>query len=77
MSSEQRISTLTDARLAAIADRTAELKAQLFELECLRDRLGQALRQPEKHRNRTAVVGVGAKYPACTNCPTDISASRK
>jgi hypothetical protein len=47
MSSEQRISTLTDTRLAAIADRTAELKAQLFELECLRDRLGQALRQPE------------------------------
>jgi hypothetical protein len=41
---EQRITTLADTRLAAIADRTAKLKAQLFELECLREQVGQALR---------------------------------
>jgi hypothetical protein len=53
----QRISTLADWH-AVITDRTAKLEAQLFELECLRDRLGQALRQPKNRRNRTALAGV-------------------
>jgi hypothetical protein len=54
---EQRISTLAD-RHAVITDWTAKLEAQLFELECLRDRLGQALRQPKNRCYRTAAMGV-------------------
>jgi hypothetical protein len=44
----QRITTLTDIRLAAIADAAVNLKAQLFELECLREQVGQALRSAAK-----------------------------
>jgi hypothetical protein len=49
---EQRIATLTDIRLAAIADTAANLKAQLFELECLREQVGQALRSAAKSSQR-------------------------
>jgi hypothetical protein len=49
---KQRISTLADTRLAAIADRTAKLKAQLLELECLREQLGRAVRSPPKKSSR-------------------------
>jgi hypothetical protein len=48
---EQRITTLADSRLAAIADTSAKLKAQLFELECLREQVGQALRSGSSQPN--------------------------
>jgi hypothetical protein len=37
-----------DTRLAAITDSAANLKAQLFELERLREQVGKALRSAEK-----------------------------
>jgi hypothetical protein len=44
----QRITTLTDTRLAAVTDTAANLKAQLFELERLREQVGRALLSAEK-----------------------------
>jgi hypothetical protein len=49
---EQRITTLVDIRLAAIADRATNLKAQLFELERLRERVGKAVLSAEKSRKQ-------------------------
>jgi hypothetical protein len=43
MSPLQRITTLTDNRLAAITDTAANLKAQLFELERLRAQVEKVL----------------------------------
>jgi hypothetical protein len=45
---DQRFTCLTDTRLAAIAERAASLKAQLFELERLRERVGKAVLSAEK-----------------------------
>jgi hypothetical protein len=58
---EQRIITLTDTRLAAIADRTANLKAQLFELERLRQRVRKAVLSAEKSRHKQRVSCADAK----------------
>jgi 3'-phosphoadenosine 5'-phosphosulfate sulfotransferase (PAPS reductase)/FAD synthetase len=49
---EQRITTLADIRFAAIADRATNLKAQLFELERLRERVGKAVLSAEKSRKQ-------------------------
>jgi hypothetical protein len=58
---EQRITTLTDTRLAAIANRAANLKAQLFELERLRERVEKAVLSVEKSRHMQRVSFAGAK----------------
>jgi hypothetical protein len=47
---QQRISIFTDARLAVIAGTAANLKAQLFELERLREEVGKAVLSAEKSR---------------------------
>jgi hypothetical protein len=39
---QQRTTSVTDMRLAAIAATTADLKAQLSELEKLREQVGKA-----------------------------------
>jgi hypothetical protein len=48
----QRITTLTDTRLAAVTDTAANLKAQIFELERLREQVGKALLSAENRCNR-------------------------
>jgi hypothetical protein len=53
---EQRITTLTHTRLAAIADKAASLKAQLCELERLRERVAQAV-SAEKSSNQRVPCG--------------------
>ena len=40
---QQHITTRTDNRLTAVIDAAANLKAQLFELERLREQVAQAL----------------------------------
>jgi len=40
---QRRVETVTDARLAAMADMTANLKAQLSELNRLRDQIRKHL----------------------------------
>jgi hypothetical protein len=49
---ERRITTLAHIRLAAIADRATNLKAQLFELERLREQVGKAVLSAEKSRKQ-------------------------
>jgi hypothetical protein len=58
---EQRITTLADIRFAAIADRATNLKAQLFELERLRERVGKAVLSAEKSRHKQRVSCADAK----------------
>jgi hypothetical protein len=58
---EQRITAPADIRLAAIADRAANLEAQLFELERLRERVGKAALSAEKSRHKQRVSCAGAK----------------
>jgi hypothetical protein len=41
--------TRVDPRYALVADRTAKLKAQLFELEGLREQVGQAMRSAKEN----------------------------
>jgi hypothetical protein len=43
--------------LAVITDTAAKLKAQLFELERLREQVGKALLLAEKSRNRSGGTG--------------------
>jgi hypothetical protein len=52
---QQRISICTNARLAGIADRAASLKAQLFELERLREQVRKALLSAEKSSQKQRV----------------------
>jgi hypothetical protein len=49
-------------RLAAIADTAANLKAQLFELERLREQVGKALLSAEKSRNRNGGMGTALSH---------------
>jgi hypothetical protein len=58
---EQRLTTLAYIRLAAIADRAANLKAQLFELERLREQVGKALLSAKKSRQKQKVSRGEAK----------------
>ena len=58
---QQHVTTLTDARLAGIADSAANLKAQLFELERLREQVGKALLSAEKSRQKQRVSCADAK----------------
>jgi len=60
---EQRITTLTDTRLAAIADRAASFKTQLFELERLRERIGKAVLSAEKSRHKRRVSCAALNSP--------------
>ena len=62
----QRSTTLAD-RDAVMADRTSKLKAQLFELECLRDQVRQADGPPKNHRKR-GVGGIGAATVTSLKC---------
>jgi hypothetical protein len=52
---EQRIMTLANTRLAVIADRRANLKAQLLELERLRERVGKVVPSAEKSGHKQKV----------------------
>jgi hypothetical protein len=49
-------------RLAAITDTAANLKAQLFELERLREQVGKALLSAEKSRNRNGGMGTALSH---------------
>ena len=54
--------SLLQQRLAAITDTAANLKAQLFELERLREQVGKALLSAEKSRNRNGGIDTALSH---------------
>jgi hypothetical protein len=63
MASLQQRTIFTDARIARIACSTANLKAQLFELEQLRKQVGKAVMSATKSRHTQRVSCADAKSP--------------
>jgi hypothetical protein len=57
-------------RLAAITDTAANLKAQLFELERLREQVGKVLLSAEKSRNRNGGIGTALSHRKSTVTPS-------